>query len=132
MQNKMEVKNNIILNIPEDCCDNAPKKRIIRDFIIAFYKKEWDIVNGGLEKEFEFRIIGNRIILDKEGLRRYLEESVVLELTIEEVLTHGKFGASNGFIKSNNEKIAFAYFFEFRSAGKNSIKTISEYKIPIY
>jgi hypothetical protein len=121
--------NNLKLNIPEDC-DNAPKRRVVRDFIIACYKKDWDIVDDALEDMFEFRITGLRVIESKEELRKYLDENVSFnELTIDEVLTHGKFGACNGTLKSKKEEICFAYFFEFKSAGKNSIKTISEYKV---
>lgn len=125
----MAEKNNIILSIPQDC-DNAPKRRIIRDFIVAIYKKEWEEINEVLEEKFEYKIISNKTIKVKEDLIRYLDKDItIIELKIDEVLSHGKLGACNGVLKSKKGEINFAYFFEFISAGKNSIKTISEYLI---
>lgn len=117
------------LNVPTDC-DNAPKRRLIKDFIIALYKNEFETIANGIEDEFEFRIIGHKTISNKEELRKYLVKNVeALELTLDEVLSHGKFGACNGTYKTKKEEIFFAYFFEFKSAGKYTIKIISEYKI---
>jgi len=117
------------LNVPTDC-DNAPKRRLIKDFIIALYKNEFETIANGIEDEFEFRIIGHKTISNKEELRKYLNKNVeALELTLDEVLSHGKFGACNGMYKAKKEEMSFAYFFEFKSAGKNTIKIISEYKI---
>ncbi len=123
------MKKDIILNIPLDC-DNAPKRRIIIDFIIACYQYDWQTIHEKLEDKFAFKIIGNRAIETNEELRQYLDRDInVIELTIDNVLIHGKYGACNGILKSENEEISFAYFFEFQSAGKNTIKSISEYKI---
>ena len=125
----MKTKKDIILNIPQDC-DNAPKRRTIRDFVTAFYKKDWQTLNEKLEDIFTFKIIGNRTIKTTDDLIKYLESDViVVELTISDVLSHGKYGACNGVVKSKKEEINFAYFFEFQSAGKNTIKSISEYII---
>ena len=122
-------KKDIILNIPHDC-DNAPKRRIIRDVVIAFYKKDWQTIKEILEDKFTFKIIGNRTFETTDDFRKYLDRDIeVIELSIDDVLSHGKYGACNGIVKSKKEDISFAYFFEFQSAGKNSIKTISEYII---
>lgn len=125
----MKVKKDIILNVPQDC-DNAPKRRVIRDFVIAFYKNEWQTINEKLEDKFTFKIIGNRTIENTDNLRKHLDSEInVIELTIDEVLSHGKYGACNGIVRSKKKELSFAYFFEFQSAGKNTIKTISEYII---
>lgn len=118
------------MNIPKDC-DNAPKRRIIRDFIVARFQKEFKNVENKLNDAFEFRIIGRKTIESKKALENYLNNFAnVTELTIDEMLSHGKFGACNGIFKTQNEEIHFAYSFEFKSAGKNVIKIITEYKIP--
>jgi hypothetical protein len=126
---KMKTEKDVILNIPQDC-DNAPKRRIIRDFVIALYKKDWRTINEKLEDKFTFKIIGNRTIETTDDLIKYLDSDInVIELTIDDILSHGKYGACNGIVKSKRDVINFAYFFEFQSVGKNAIKTISEYII---
>ncbi|HEV7379749.1 MAG TPA: hypothetical protein VGN64_08155 [Dyadobacter sp.] len=125
----MKMTKDIILNIPQDC-DNAPKRRVIRDFIIAFYQNDWEAINDKLEDIFSFTIVGNRTIKTKEDLKEYLYRDIdVIELTIYDVLSHGKYGACNGCLKTRNEEISFAYFFHFQSAGKNGVSAISEYMI---
>ena len=57
------------LNIPKDC-DNAPKRRVIRDFIVALLQKEFKSVDNSIEDKFEFRIIGNKIIESKKELEK--------------------------------------------------------------
>ncbi|MEG0851387.1 MAG: hypothetical protein RSF34_11150 [Flavobacterium sp.] len=125
----MKTRKDFIINTPQDC-DNAPKRRVIRDFVIAFYKKDWQTINEKLEDKFTFKIIGDRTIDTGDELIKYLDSDFnVIELTIHDILSHGKYGACNGIIKCKKEEINFAYFFEFQSAGKNSIKAISEYII---
>ncbi len=125
----MKTEKDIILNIPKDC-DNAPKRRIIRDFVVAFYKKDWQRINEILEDKFTFKIIGDRNIEATDDFVKYLDSYInVIELNIDEILSHGKYGACNGTMKNKAEEINIAYFFEFQSASKNTIKTISEYKI---
>lgn len=114
---------------PKDC-DNAPKRKLIRDFIIAWFNREWKEVEKKLDSEFECSIIGNMLIKDKKSLKDYLiNHTTPSQLNLFEILSHGKFGACNGEITAKNKLIHFAYFFEFKSAGKNSIKKITEYKI---
>ncbi|TJY62787.1 hypothetical protein FAZ19_19405 [Sphingobacterium alkalisoli] len=118
------------INVPKDC-DNAPKRKIIRDFIIAWFKKEWSDIENIIEDEFQFRIVGKQTVENKKDLQKYLQNGVeVTTLTIDEVLSHGKFGACNGSVELNKQTIDFAYFFSFKSAGKNTVTKISEYKIP--
>ncbi len=38
------------LNVPTDC-DNAPKRRLIKDFIIALYKNEFETIANGSESK---------------------------------------------------------------------------------
>lgn len=119
----------IKLHIPKDC-DNAPKRKVIRDFIVDLYKQDFSKIGQVVEDDFEFRIIPNKTIKNDQELKIYLNKNKnVIELTLEEVLSHGKYGACNGSYKTENKLIHFAYFFEFKSAGKNTIKIISEYKI---
>lgn len=122
-------KKDFVLKIPQDC-DNSPKRRNIKDFVIAFYKKDWQTIYDKLEEKFTFKIIGNRCIETKDDLVKYLNCDLdIIELNIDNIISHGKYGACNGMVKCKREVIFFSYFFEFQSAGKNTIKVISEYII---
>ena len=117
------------IRIPKDC-DNAPKRRIIKDFILLIFQNEWQNVEQMLESNFKLTIIGKNTIEDIESLKKHFSRiPKIEELIIDEILSHGKLGACNGQIKLKKQIIYFAYFFEFKSAGKNTIFEITEYQI---
>lgn len=119
----------MIISFPTDC-DNAPKRRLIKDFVIAVFQNKWTEIESILDDEIEFYIVGKNKIVNKVILEKYLfVKSEISKIKINEILSHGKFGACNGYLINNTEKVDFAYFFEFKSAGKNKILKIHEYKI---
>lgn len=117
------------ITIPLDC-DNAPKRRIIKDFIVSVYQKKWHEVGEILDENFSLISFGENSIEVFDVLKEHFSSiSKIEELAIHEILSHGKLGACNGKIKLKNQIINFAYFIEFKSAGKNTITKITEYKI---
>lgn len=88
------------------------------------------MISEKLAEGFTFKIIGNRSVVTIDDLGKHLKTyDNAIELTIDKILSHGKYAACNGIVKSNKEEISFAYFFEFKSAGNNTLKRISEYGI---
>ncbi|NMA65209.1 MAG: DNA-binding protein [Clostridiaceae bacterium] len=77
-------------------CNNAPKREVIRDYIIKNYKDS---------------------------------QSDISALKIISIVTHGKEGAANGFLVTNNgQKYHWAHFFEFDSHKKDAdIKNVTSY-----
>ena len=54
------------------------------------------------------------------------------ELTIDQILSHGKEGATNGIMKmQNGKKYAFSDFYKFKVAKGVKIKFITSYVITI-
>ena len=54
------------------------------------------------------------------------------ELTIDQILSHGKEGATNGIMKmQNGKKYAFSDFYKFKGAKGVKIKFITSYVITI-
>lgn len=118
------------IHTPKDC-DNAPKKRIIRDFIIAYSCKNTGQVNDFLAGDFSFVLVGEKEITEKEALSAHINGiEAGTKLFFEQILTHGKFGAANGRLVSSRDT-DFAYFFEFTSAGSSIIKKITDYLVRI-
>lgn len=116
------------IHAPKDC-DNAPKRRTIRDFIISYSGKDAHRLLTFLAGEFIFLQAGDREITDKEDLTAHVRSmAAVKKLYFEQIITHGKFGAANGrLITSRNT--GFAYFFEFKSAGSPLIRKITAYLV---
>ena len=117
------------ITIPHDC-DNAPKRRIVKDFVISAYQQQWQEVEEILDNNFNLISFGKNSIETFEELKNHFSQiSKFEELVINEILSHGKFAACNGSIKLKSKTVHFAYFIEFKSAGKNTISKIKEYRI---
>ncbi|NUY82746.1 hypothetical protein HUK80_17720 [Flavobacterium sp. MAH-1] len=117
------------ISYPDDC-DNAPKRRAVKNFIISLYQNKFKEFDSLLDDKFELEKVGEDKIIGKLTLDKYSSTfSEITELSIKEILSHGKFGACQGYIRDKTQRIDFAYFFEFKSAGKNVILKVSEYKI---
>lgn len=117
------------LIIPKDC-DNAPKKKIIAEFIRYFYMNDSDKLEELLTEGFIFHRVGIGIIDSISDLKNY--SSAVKnpeEVEIISLITHGKLAACDLILKNSNQIYQIAYIFKFQSAAKNYISRISEYKI---
>jgi ketosteroid isomerase-like protein len=88
----------LILSIPIDC-DNASKKQVIRDFNIAFAKSDVTGVLSFLTDEVEWDMVGNKVLQGKTAVAielNQMAETDFQSLTLDIVLTHGKFGTAVG------------------------------------
>ncbi len=117
------------ITAPNDC-DNSPKRRIVKDLLINLYNGDYDELLKNIDESFVYQRIGKPAINDKENLKKLLKkQSKPTSLTIDQILSHGKFGACNGYLEVSKGVIHFAYFLEFKSAGSNLIKTITLYHV---
>ena len=116
-------------------CGNSPKMEFLKDFNIAFAKGDVKFITENVTDEIVWNIIGDRKIEGKEKFTEELEQmksEKATELTIDQVLSHGKEGAVNGIIKMQNEKkYAFSDFYKFKGAKGLIIKSITSYVIEI-
>jgi hypothetical protein len=117
------------ITAPNDC-DNSPKRRIVKDLLIDLYNGDYDNLLKNINESFVYQRIDKPAINNKENLKKLLKkQSKPTSLTIDQILSHGKFGACNGYLEVSKGVIHFAYFFEFKSAGSNLIKTITLYQL---
>lgn len=58
---------------PQDC-DNAPKRRIIRDLNIAFAKGDVKALSEQFHKDIEWEMIGDKTISGYDAVVEYLEK----------------------------------------------------------
>lgn len=118
---------------PQDC-DNAPKRRIIRDLNIAFAKGDVKALSEQFHKDIEWEMIGDKTISGFDAVVEYLEKiksSKANSLELIQIISHGKHAAASGILCFNTEKIAFHDFYEFSSAGSDKVKRISSMAISI-
>jgi ketosteroid isomerase-like protein len=115
----------VTLSIPVDC-DNAPKKQVIRDFNIAFARGDVASVLSFLTEEVEWDIVGNKVLQRKAAVEaelNHMAETSFRSLSLDIVLTHGKFGSAVGALTTvNGDVYRFSDTYEFVRAGKHTIQ----------
>lgn len=116
-------------------CGNSPKMELLTQFNIAFAKADVEFLTEYVTDDIEWNIIGERHIIGKSQFIEHLESikcEKVAELTICQVLSHGKEGAANGLLKTQNgQKYSFADFYRFHGAKNVKIKAITSYCIKV-
>lgn len=112
-------------------CDNAPKRRIIRDVLIASTTGDEKVINEWLTEDFVWVVPGEMEIEGKDAFIKEIKEHLqaVSSLEIRSLLSHGKEGASHGTVTNNRGgKIHFADMYEFENNKKEArIKKITSY-----
>jgi hypothetical protein len=119
---------------PSDC-GNAPKKKVLKDLLIALAVKDIPFINEYTKEDIRWDIVNDITVQGREQAIEVLEKSMsssVMELNIHNIITHGKTASANGTFKFENNKVyAFCNVFNFVSAGKNIIKEITSYIIQL-
>ncbi|QNL48211.1 nuclear transport factor 2 family protein [Olivibacter sp. SDN3] len=121
------------IHVPKDC-DKAPKRRLIRDLRIAFIKKDIDFIQNHLAPDIILDIVGAEVVTGIDQVLNHIktaENEELREFTIAQLISHGKFAASNGSFVFQKKTFAFADHYEFTSAGSSKIKKITSYIIQV-
>jgi hypothetical protein len=116
-------------------CGNSPKMEFLKEFNIAFAEGNVEFLTECVTDEIVWNIIGDRKIEGKENYVKALKKrkkEKTTELILEQILSHGKEGATNGIFKmQNGKKYAFSDFYLFKGATGSTIKSITSYVIEI-
>ena len=107
--------NGVQVNYPKGC-DNAPKKFVLVETMIALLNNDQTFLLGVFDTSYE-----------------ELQEmqSNVTEINIRSIITHGKDAAIECvFIFDDRESLDLGIFITFKSAGKNIITRMNIYKKP--
>ena len=117
-------------------CGNSPKMEFLKDFNIAFAKGNTEFIGESVTDDIVWNIIGDKKIVGKETFMQVLEKmksEEVSELVLEQILSHGKQGATNGTIKMlNGKKYAFSDFYRFKGAKGVKLKSITSYVMELF
>ncbi|GAA5225042.1 hypothetical protein GCM10025777_56730 [Membranihabitans marinus] len=105
----------------------------IKQFNIDFAEGNISYLTDRVTDDIIWQIIGDKIIVGKTNFVKAMEEMKsikVSELTITQVLSHGKVGAAHGIITlDNGEQYGFSDFYDFHGAKAIKIKKITSYSI---
>ncbi|EON78701.1 hypothetical protein ADIS_0808 [Lunatimonas lonarensis] len=116
-------------------CGNSPKMEFLKEFNIAFAEGKVEFIIESVTDDIVWDIIGDKKIEGKERFTKELEKmksEKAIELIIDQILSHGKEGASNGIMKMQNGKqYAFSDFYIFKNTKSNILKSITSYVIEI-
>lgn len=112
-------------------CDNAPKRRVMLDFLIATASLNRNLLNDIVHDDFSWSVPGAFTIADKDKFFSELNEhaSPIDSMTVIYNISHGKTGAINGYQEMSDGSIVyFADFMEFDSHKKDAkIKKVTSY-----
>ncbi|MFD1021074.1 nuclear transport factor 2 family protein [Thalassobacillus hwangdonensis] len=122
----------IKISSPVDC-DNAPKKKILKEFITAFATKDYTTIIKNSTEDISWTIVNDFTVQGTKEVTAVLDKRItkkIKEVDILNMITHGKTAAVNGTIQSeDNTNYSFCNVYTFKSAGKNTIKDITTYII---
>ncbi|WP_116654992.1 nuclear transport factor 2 family protein [Pelagibacterium sediminicola] len=121
----------LIVEAPEDC-GNAPRKRIIRDLIVALYGGEVSKALSYLSENVNWQMIGSWGASDKAEVGHHLsQQSRVVHLRIGTIITHGTDCGIDGEITfEDGRQAAFCHVLIFTGGAKSAtIKTVRSYQI---
>ncbi|CAM1363286.1 conserved hypothetical protein [Tenacibaculum litoreum] len=107
--------------ISSPSCGNSPKMTLLKEFNIALAKGDLEFLTESVTDEIVWNIIGDRKVEGKEEFieeLKKIKEKEVIELTLEQILSHGKEGAVNGTIKMRNGKNILFQTFIFSKEQK--------------
>lgn len=119
---------------PADC-ENAPRKKFLKDLIRAFATNEFLFVSKYTTEDIYWDIVNEISVQSHEEVIKVLENrttsrSRITEIEILNIITHGKTASVNGILKLEDNNIySFCNVYTFVSAGKNKVKEITSYVI---
>ncbi|MEJ4088944.1 nuclear transport factor 2 family protein [Galbibacter sp. BG1] len=112
-------------------CGNSPKMEFLKQYNIAFAEGNVAFLTKNVTDDIVWNVIGDKKIEGKENFVKELEEMQAVkasELKLDQILSHGKEGAANGWMTMvNGKKYAFSDFYVFQSAKGEKIKSITSY-----
>lgn len=121
-----------IINVRADC-GNSPKMAFLKEFNIAVAEQDRKFLMESVSDTIIWDIVGDKKIEGKENFAKELEKiKKIAELTLLQILSHGKEGSANGLIKQQDgEEYAFSNFYKFIGAKGSLIKSITTYLIKL-
>lgn len=104
-------------------CDNAPKRRVVRDYLIASWMQDQAQLTKCLSEEVTIETTNSESHHGLEALisLRSVSPEQISSLEIKQILSHGKYASAHGKVtKHDGSTIHFAEFQTFESHKKDA------------
>lgn len=134
MNFKEDIGFDVPFNLTGDLkCDNAPKRRVMLDFLIGSALVDKDKLQAIVEEDFKWEVVDAFQLTGFDAFYQELEDhkETIVSIDVKMNISHGKTGALHGTqILENGTTIYFADMFEFTSHRKDAkVKSITSYII---
>ena len=120
-----------VVDVPEDC-GNAPRKIVIRDFLIALYQRDVGAVLAALHDSVQWEIVGSCQLEGPSEVDAWLtQQPAATELHVALVITHGTdCGADGTVVYAKGSQVRFHHVLIFAGHSKTAkIKQLRSYLI---
>ncbi|NKE06640.1 MULTISPECIES: nuclear transport factor 2 family protein [Mesobacillus] len=129
----MGIPQNLRIDCPKDC-GNAPKKVLLKELTVALLTRDYSCMNENMADDIRWQVAGDKCIYGKDEIRDAFNENIskeVIQLHIQNIITHGPTGAVNGFfVFDDHSKLSFCDVYTFSSAGKSAkVKEIMSFRV---
>lgn len=119
--------------MPEDC-NNAPRKMVIRDFLIALYGGDTARLAELLHADVDWQVIAGPTLTGADAAVSWASSPpAAKDLVIHTVITHGTHCGADGVVEfADGSRRAFNHVMLFAGHAKTApIKTIRSYLIDL-
>lgn len=110
--------------VVDDDCNNAPKRALLRDLLIAWVHGDWETMRPLLAEDIAWEFVGEPTVRGREALMERAAEGDPAEMTdvvIARILSHGKLGAIEGTIAlRNGMQLGFCHVVTFSGHAKTA------------
>ncbi|GAK04621.1 hypothetical protein JCM19037_3056 [Geomicrobium sp. JCM 19037] len=129
----MDPLTNVTMTIPKGC-DNAPRKKIVIDLIVAFLAKDGDTIRTNVsESAVWINIATSEELRGIDQIVSRLDENdqQLTDVEVSSVITHGKFASIDGVVHyEDGPALYFCEVLTFTNASnKGVVKEMKSYHV---
>lgn len=120
-----------VMALPKGC-ENAPRKQVIADFLIAVYQRDVDAVSVLLHDDVQWEIVGSSKLVGVKHVGDWVtRQQPVVKLELATVITHGTECAADGsIVHSDGSTTRFSHMLVFAGHSKTApIRRLRSYLI---
>ena len=114
-------------------CGNSPRRLLLKKVLTALAKGESAFALKNMTEDVVWIRPGEKAVSGKDAVGKLLEQrkrEAKAVLVIDNIITHGPSGATNGAITlANGRSYAFSHVYRFNAAADARIKLLTEYLI---
>ncbi|MEV6719461.1 nuclear transport factor 2 family protein [Streptomyces xanthochromogenes] len=114
-------------------CGNAPRKEVLRDFVIAMAEADGETLAGMVGEGVEWHLVGEAVLRGRAAVRAWAAGlPVAREITFGAVITHGREAGVDGTTEAaDGRRYAFCHVLRFAGAARTAkIAEIRSYVLP--